>query len=217
VDKVPAPQEAKDIVRRGYDRISVAYRDDLGATKEGYPRWLQTHLLPRLNTPAKVLDLGCGNGIPATRMLAERFDVTGVDISEVQISRARQLVPTATFIRADMASLDFPQGSFDAVVSFFALIHVPLEEQPSLLNRISTWLVPGGLFLATVGHDVCTRVGDFYGAAMYWSHADASTYRAWLSDAGIEVVEREFIPEEPHRGHELVLGVRRPPGSSRSA
>jgi SAM-dependent methyltransferase len=213
VDNLPAPQEAKDIVRRGYDRISTAYRDDVGDTKAGYPLWLQTKLFPRLSPPARVLDLGCGNGVPATRMLAERFDVTGVDISDVQIARARLLVPRATFVRADMASHEFPQGSFHAVVSFFALIHVPMEEQRGLLGRVSAWLVPGGLFLATVGHDSCNRVGDFYGAPMYWSHADAPTYCRWLSDAGIDVVEREFIPEGPHGGHELVLGVRRPTGS----
>jgi SAM-dependent methyltransferase len=212
VDNQLAPQEAKDIVRRGYDRISTAYRDDVGDTNAGYPLWLQTHLFPRLTAPARVLDLGCGNGVPATRMLAERFDVTGVDISDIQIARARQLVPRATFIRAEIASLEYPQGAFHAVVSFFALIHVPVEEQQDLLRRVSTWLVPGGFFLATVGHDACTNVADFHGAPMYWSHADASTYCTWLSDAGIDVIEREFIPEDPHRGHELVLGVRRPLG-----
>ena len=213
VDNLPAPHEAKDIVRRGYDRISTAYRDDVGDTKAGYPVWLQTHLFPRLPSSARVLDLGCGNGVPATRMLAERFDVTGVDISNVQIERARQLVPRCTFIRADMTGLEFPPRSFDAVVAFFAFIHVPMEEQRGLLGRVSTWLVAGGLFLATVGHHASTNIGDFYGAPMYWSHPDASTYCTWLSDTGIDVVEREFIPEEPHGGHELVLGVRRTTGS----
>ena len=45
---------------------------------------------------------------------------------------------------------------------------------------------------------------------MYWSQADASTYWAWLSDVGIDVVEREFVAEEPYDGHELILGVRQP-------
>jgi SAM-dependent methyltransferase len=143
-------------------------------------------------------------------MLADRFDVTGVDISDVQVTRARRLVPGATFLRADMATLRFPPGSFDAVVSFFALIHVPLEEQRAILQRISDWLRPGGLFLATVGHHSWTGIGDFYGATMYWSHADASTYCGWLKDVGIDPVEREFIAEAPHGGHELILGIRVP-------
>jgi SAM-dependent methyltransferase len=209
VDKPLAPEDAKRLVRRGYDRISHAYRDDVGSSNSDYPLWLQTHLFPRLSSPARVLDLGCGNGVPATRMLAERFDVTGVDISDVQISRARQLVPTGTFLRADIANLEFPAASFDAVVSFFALIHIPVEEQRGILSRIRAWLVPGGLFLATVGHHSWTGIADFHGADMYWSHTDASTYCAWLDDVGIDVLDREFVAEEPHGGHELILGMRR--------
>lgn len=210
VDIPLAPLDAKRLVRQGYDRISNAYRDDAGAEDINYRLWLQTHLFPRLLSLARVLDLGCGNGVPATRMLAERFDVVGVDISDVQISRARRLVPTATFVRADIASVEFPPESFDAVVSFFALIHVPVEEQPGILGKVSAWLAPGGLFLATVGHHSWTGVTDFHGADMYWSQADASTYWAWLSDVGIDVVEREFVAEEPYDGHELILGVRQP-------
>jgi SAM-dependent methyltransferase len=208
VDIPLAPLDAKRLVRQGYDRISNAYRDDIGAADVDYLVWFQTHLFPRLSPPAKVLDLGCGNGVPAARILAERFDVTGVDISDVQISRARRLVPTATFVRADIASLEFPPASFDAVVSFFALIHIPVEEQPGILGKVSAWLRPGGSFLATVGHHSWTGIRDFYGAAMYWSQADASTYCAWLSDVGIDVVEREFVAEDAYDGHELILGVR---------
>jgi SAM-dependent methyltransferase len=203
---VPAP---KQVVRQGYDRISHAYRDDQGAENTNYGRWLARHLLPRLHESAHVLDLGCGNGIPTARLLAEHHTVIGVDLSEVQIARARRLVPRAEFVVADMSLLDFPPASFDAVVSFFAIIHVPLDEQPSLFARIGRWLRPGGVFLGTLGHTAWTGTGDFHGAPMYWSHADAATYRRWLEHAGVEVVEREFIPEGDG-GHELMLGVRSP-------
>ena len=46
--------------------------------------------------------------------------------SPVQLSRARQLVPAASFAQADMTALHLRHGSVDAVVSFYALIHVPL-------------------------------------------------------------------------------------------
>ncbi|MGA9312441.1 MAG: class I SAM-dependent methyltransferase [Pseudonocardiaceae bacterium] len=78
--------------------------------------------------------------------------VTGVDLSDVQICRARQLVPSATFIRADATTVNFPTASFDAVVCLYALIHMPLDEQPPLVARIATWLRPNGWFLATTGH-----------------------------------------------------------------
>jgi len=69
-----------------------------------------------------VLDLGCGCGVPATAVLAERFAVTGVDISPVQIERARRLVPAAGFLCQDMSEVDFPPEGFRAIVSFFAII-----------------------------------------------------------------------------------------------
>lgn len=71
----------------------------------------------RIPSDAMVLDLGCGSGIPVARMLATAGrQVVGVDISDIQIGRARQLVPDAEFIRADAMAVDFAPESFDAVV-----------------------------------------------------------------------------------------------------
>ena len=72
-----------------------------------------THvLLDALPAGAAVLELGCGAGIPTTQRLAARFAVTGVDISARQIALARHNVPNATFMRADMTTLDFPTRLF---------------------------------------------------------------------------------------------------------
>jgi hypothetical protein len=58
----------------------------------------------------------------------------------VQIDRARRLVPAARFLRADVTEVRLPPASFEAVVCLYALIHLPLAEQPPLLDRIATWL-----------------------------------------------------------------------------
>jgi SAM-dependent methyltransferase len=62
----------------------------------------------------------------------------------VQIERARRLVPTARFLCADATQIRFPRSSFDAVVNLYAVIHMRLDAQPSLLGRIGRWLRPGG-------------------------------------------------------------------------
>ncbi len=95
--------------------MSYRYRpDDAGEGR--YGAWI-AELCDRIPTIAAVLDLGCGCGVPVARSLAQAgHTVTGVDISEVQIRRARQLVPAATFIRADATAATFPAASFDAVV-----------------------------------------------------------------------------------------------------
>jgi len=194
------PKETEDpteVVRRGYDAVSVRYDEEYGgATK--YQAWLG-ELRERIPAGGTVLDLGCGSGIPVSRDLSEAgYRVTGIDISEVQIRRARELAPGAEFVRGDVTSVEFGPDSFDAVVSFFALIHLPLEDQPSLLKRIATWLRPGGLFLATTGYWAWTGAEENWlggGVPMWWSHADVATYRAWITQAGLAIEREEFVPE----------------------
>ncbi|TYK52691.1 class I SAM-dependent methyltransferase [Actinomadura decatromicini] len=198
------------MVQRGYDVLSRHYRDDDAGEGE-YAPWL-TALKARIAANAPVLDLGCGCGVPVARSLAEAgHRVTGVDVSRVQIERARRLVPAATFRQADATQVQFPPNSFDAVVCLYALIHMPLEEQPRLLQRIAGWLRPSGWLLATTGWDAWTGTEDGWlggPAAMWWSQADADTYDAWLRDAGLDVVSREFVPEGDS-GHAL-FWARRP-------
>jgi SAM-dependent methyltransferase len=198
--------DSKAIVRSGYDLISYAYRED-GAPDEPYRSWLQPLDTP-LSPGAKVLDLGCGCGIPASRILAERYRVTGVDLSPVQIERARKLVPAAEFLCADMTALDFEAGRFSAIISLFAIIHVPVAEQPELFSRMVRWLAPGGWLLLIVGHRAWTGTeADWLGVpggTMYWSHANAATYRRWLAERGCRIVEEQFIPED-NSGHTLLL------------
>jgi len=177
-------------VEAGYDRVAEAY---LSTKNPEDPVTLAVleDLASDLPSTAAVLDLGCGAGIPVTRWLAHRgYAVTGVDVSARQLELARKYVPEATFIKADMIDLAFRPETFDAVVAFHSIIHVPREEHPALLATIHRWLKPGGTFMATLtvtefeGED-----GDWegWGAAMRWSHHDAETNRGMLRNAGFEI------------------------------
>lgn len=203
--------QQRDLVRRGYDAISAAYRDDEGQANAGleegtakYRGWVG-ELAGVLPPSARVLDLGCGAGVPTSRLLVERgYRVTGLDISSVQIDRARSLVHGATFLQADLATWECAAASFDAIVSLYTLIHVPLEDQRRVIPRLARWLVPGGYLLVIVGHEQWSGVEDYLGAPMFWDHADTATYLRWLEDAGFAPRWHRFIPEGSS-GHTLVL------------
>jgi len=203
-----------DLVRSGYNALSRHYRGD-DDTPHKYDSWL-AGLRDRLPERGQILDIGCGCGVPVSRDLtAAGHQVTGVDISDVQIERARRLVPGATFIRADATEMNFPSGSFDAVVCLYALIHMPLDRQPRLLHDIARWLRPGGWLLAITGQDAWTGTEDNWlggHAVMWWSHTDAATYRAWIHQTGLEVTGQQFVPEGDG-GHAL-FWARQPATSS---
>ena len=210
-DHVAERARQRALVRRGYDAISLAYRSDDGnaasfSAEDGsrYTGWV-AELAGLLQPAARVVDLGCGAGIPATRELASHgLQVLGVDFSAVQLRRAQRLVPAACFVQADMAALQLRPSSTDAVAAFYSLIHVPLADQEALFPRIRDWLRPGGYFLAIVGSGRWSGTAPYLGADMFWDHADTATYLRWLQAARLTPIWNRYIPEG-NSGHTLVL------------
>ncbi len=199
----------KRVVETGYDRVAERY---LGSKDAEDPTTLAAleELARELPPEATVLDLGCGAGVPVTRWLAQRFAVTGVDFSARQLELARRHVPAARFLRADMSDLVFAPETFDAVVAFHSIIHVPRAEHPALLGKIYRWLKPGGGFLATLA------VGEWegeeddwegWGAPMRWSHHDGETSLGLLRSAGFAIESAEARTTRGPRGDESWLWV----------
>jgi len=192
----------KQLVAQGYDRIAQRY---LEAAQRGLAQEQATarmtylrKVLERLPDQAHVLELGCGAGVPCTQLLAKRAHVTGVDISAAQITLAQQHVPEATLLHADMMTLAFPPASFDAIVAFYSIIHLPRPEQAMLIARLATWLRPGGWLLGNLGtrNDSGTVEPDWLGSPMYWSSYDAQTNRDLVSQAGFSLVEAEVLIDD---------------------
>ncbi len=190
-----------ELVEAGYDEIAHRYLQwSLLSDWPGRRRFLE-HLIEALPDPADVLELGCGAGLPATRALLDAgHRVTAVDISASQLELARRNVPEAGLVKADMAELNLPAASFDAVCAFYSLTHVPRELHEGLLRRIASWLRPGGLVVASFGEtDNPAEIDDdWLGAPMYFSHFAADASIALLERAGFEIVRQDFIRQVEH-------------------
>jgi SAM-dependent methyltransferase len=199
------PRDPTELVRRGYDALSDKYAAAYSEETK-YRAWIED-LLTRLPVAGTVVDLGCGTGVPVARALVQAgHRVTGIDLSEVQLARARERVPGAEFRQGDLTAVTFPAGSLDAVVCLYALFHVPLAEQPPALCRIAGWLRPGGLLVVTTGATAWTGTDPDWlggGVPMWWGHADAATSRRWLTEAGFVVEHEEPVPEGDGDGHVL--------------
>jgi cyclopropane fatty-acyl-phospholipid synthase-like methyltransferase len=189
VSNESAKLDPKQVVAHGYDRAADAYAQLEHTATWPRMRWLEK-LLAVLPAGAAVLDLGCGSGDPADIALARQHQVTGVDISEAQIDKARQNVPSGTFIHGDLGALDFPPASFDAVVSFYTLEHLPREEHAAIFGRIAAWLRPGGyLLLGTEAAQSAGSVGTWLGVPMFFSSHDPATVQRLIGEAGMAIHE----------------------------
>ena len=201
-------------MRAGYDAIAQRYDDWASSFESAEHAWV-AELLAELEEGSNVLDLGCGGGRTSARTVAERHRYTGVDLSAAQVERARERIPSGTFIVADAAEVQLPAEAFDAVLSLFMFGHVPRDEQAPLLGRIHGWLRPGGRLLATMGIGGGEGVieEDWLGAPMFFASFDAGTNRRLVAEAGFEIV-RDRVVEHVEPGHGPVsfmwLLARRP-------
>jgi SAM-dependent methyltransferase len=209
--------EPASVVRHGYTVIADRYLalrrthgDDVRLVRD------LERLLPR---KAKVLDVGCGAGIPITRRLSRSFEVLGVDFAPAQIARARANVPGARFLYADMTALALPSASFDAICCFYALIHVPRRLHARTLRNFARMLRPSGLLLVCLGaEDLPAQYEeDYLGAPMYWSHFDAATNLRLVRQAGLHVVWSRLVRDATdERSRHLFVLARRGRGSQRT-
>jgi cyclopropane fatty-acyl-phospholipid synthase-like methyltransferase len=147
-----------------------------------------------------VLEVGCGNGIPATQAIAERHSVTGIDVSADQVERARRNVSSARLLHADLMDVIFDRP-FDAIAAFYVVDHLPRELHAAMFRRLDAVLRPGGYLLFTIEpEDEHGEVRDSLGAPMYFSRYDAPRTLALVR--GVEIL-RHAIESQLEGQHEV--------------
>lgn len=119
------------------------------------------HLLARaVASGDPVLELGCGDGELACDLARAGLTVTGIDLSEERVARAREraraagLEGRARFETGDLNGLPLPRAAYATVVAHDALHHILRLD--AVLDRVHETLVPGGRLI----------VSDFSGAGM---------------------------------------------------
>ncbi|MFF3412458.1 class I SAM-dependent DNA methyltransferase [Streptomyces sp. NPDC002742] len=179
------------------DRYDEAFPHKEGQVTAG--EWL----IGSLGAGSRVLDLGCGTGVPTSRQMTDAgFEVVGVDLSAGMVKLASTYVPDAAFQQLDLADLrpGGPRdlGRFDAVAAFFSLLMLPREEIPLALLTIRHLLVPGGLFvLSMVEADVDDFSIPFLGNTIRVSGYLREDLHRVIEGAGFEIVKETSYTYAP--------------------
>ncbi|GAB3665001.1 hypothetical protein GCM10027596_30400 [Nocardioides korecus] len=183
-------------VGAAYDARAEEYADRLGALDQMAAEDRARILGWAAEHPGRLLDAGCGPGHWADALTSARPDpVVAVDVSRRFLDRARTRFPRVAFVRADLAALPVADGSFDAVLAWFSLIHARPAELPRLVGELARVLAPGGSLM----------VGYFHGEpGTRFDHA-VTTAHHWSADALADLLGVHDL----HVDH---VDVRRPPG-----
>lgn len=179
--------DKRRLVKTGYNQCAKNYADNRDLFKN--QKYLKD-LAKELSVGAEILDIGCGSGVPIDKYLLEKgFKVTGIDISEEMVKLAKKNLPNGQYLVRDMTEIDFPESSFDAVVSFYAIFHIPREDHLPLLKKLHTLLKTNGYLLMTMGSsDWEGTEDDFHGAKMFWSHYGREKNIESVKEAGFKII-----------------------------
>ena len=134
-------------------------------------RELEIDFIARHLQPGEVLDLGCGNGYTILSLAKRcRANYIGLDFSEKMLEGAKALIEEFAselgsipeFRHGDVRQLDFPENSFDCVISERCLQNLPTrEDQFETIRQIHRVLKNGGLYLMVEGTDTgLARLND---------------------------------------------------------
>jgi SAM-dependent methyltransferase len=192
----------RELVREGYEQANYEQAFRLGGDLTPFEADIFTQFTEPLPDRARILDLGCGPGIPYDLHLSRMgHRVTGVDFCKKHLARARELVPRADFVEGDISDLPLPEAAFDAVLSLYTVFHLPRETHGRQFQRIHRTLRPGGICLLTLGTSDSEygEEPDWLGARMAWSTYSPPDYRAILSGCGLSILKDWF---EGHPGDE---------------
>ncbi|MER7045020.1 methyltransferase domain-containing protein [Streptomyces jumonjinensis] len=160
-----------------------------------------------LRPDQRLLDVGCGNGVPALRIAgAHGVRVTGITVSAQQVAQASERADGSdaggrtSFLFADAMDLPFDDGSFDGAWAVESLVH--MADQSAALAEIHRVVRPGGRLVIA---DLCRRqpfTGDdravLDGMMRMYQLAGINTpdeHRARLTEAGWQLLELTDIGE----------------------
>jgi SAM-dependent methyltransferase len=172
----------------------------------------------------RVLDIATGPGYVAARAAERGADPVGLDFSETMLAYARSRSPSVEYVRGNATELPFPEGSFDAAIVAFLLLHVGRPEEvvaeaarvvaPGGRAAFSVWDEPSrGRWLGVV-FDAFTAAGaqppaDVPPGPPIFRFADENEFTRLLTGAGLVDVAVETVefPLWLASGNELWTGL----------
>ena len=197
---------ADDIVGL-YERRALEWVDDRGREKVFIEKAWLDRFCGLVGQGRTILDLGCGPGKPmAAYLLAQDFDICGVDSSPTMISLARANFPGREWIVADMRGLALKRR-FAGILAWDSFFHLAPDVQRHMFPIFRDHAAAGAPLMFTSGPRHGQALGSFRGEPLYHASLAPEEYRTLLAANGFAVVGERM--EDPDCGGHSVWLARR--------
>lgn len=181
--------------------------------------WLD-RFCEKLSNNAKVLDLGCGSGVPIARYLIKKgCAITGVDSSEVMLEMAQQnfsveKYPNHRWILGDMRNVQLNENVsyntdsiFDGILAWDSFFHLTADDQRQMFTQFQRISKIGTMLMFTSGPSDGEAIGEMFGEALYHASLSPDEYRQLLAQHGFQVLEM-VANDADCAGHTVCLAQR---------
>ncbi|MFA6264442.1 MAG: class I SAM-dependent methyltransferase [Pseudolabrys sp.] len=171
--------------------------------------WLDRFLALAPNGGA-ILDIGCGFGKPiAAYLIAQGFNVTGVDSSPTMIALCQRDFPDHDWRVADMRRLALGRG-FDGILAWDSFFHLAYDDQRRMFPVFAAHAAPGAPLIFTSGPAHGEAIGELHGEPLFHASLAPEEYRALLAANDFEVVDSRM--NDPDCGGHCIWLARRAEG-----
>ena len=134
----------KEETRKSYDKFPKDFENKFRNYIEDYLVEEIKEFLKRLPPKAKILDIGCAAGDKALYLKKLGYELTCIDISEEMVKICKENGLNARVM--DCEDMEFAENSFDGVLAYTSLLHVPKNKLLKIIERISEIMKSGGWF-----------------------------------------------------------------------
>jgi SAM-dependent methyltransferase len=144
----------------------------------------------------RLLDVGCGTGLVEQALSIPEAEITGLDVSEPLLEKARRNVPGCRFLAFDGRRIDNENNSYHIVFAINTFHHVPVGQRLGLLGEMWRVLLPGGvlaLFEHNPWHPVTRFVVSRCGFDRHAELLCRSDALSLLRNTGLHHLEASYI------------------------
>ena len=202
--------------RDSYDTVAASYAEliKLDLDRAPYDRAMLHEFVALVRESGPVGDLGCGPGHLTAYLDAAGVSAFGVDLSPGMVEIARKQYPALRFEPGSMTGLELADGGLGGVVSWYSIVHMALDQLPTVFAEFFRVIAPGGhLLLAFKAGERKSPLNHAYGhdvsLTVYWQSPERVA--ELLEQAGFAIQARLVrAPGEMDKGPQAFVLARKP-------